>query len=244
MGHTTIPRVLALACALATGCTLVNAPSDHTGGEIELDQFCPIYADIVCRAHLDCCPTPMVSYDDCLSAVAGDCQEGLVPLATDPRTGYSPDAAARVVAQGSALAASCDLGIVDFFVRRDGLQGALAGTVEPGGACMDATGFEAPAMWSCTDLTQSCRPGAPSWRCAPRSPAGEACFIDFDCQEGTYCDALVIGIMGTCRPQGATAATCTKDTQCQSLICEGGSCLARDVTNTYCNFRPGSMMTM
>jgi len=225
-----------LAAIALAGCSLVNPPSDHRGGEIPLERFCPELADLVCQAHLDCCSTPVATYSDCFAAFESDCEENLVPIGMDPRAGYSPDAAARSLAAGRALAERCDTGLVDWISARDGLQGALAGTVVPGGECVaGVSDLSGATLLSCQDLDQACRAlvGFP-WRCGPRAPVNAECYIDQDCVPEAYCSSVLLTV-GQCLPRRGNGDVCMQSEQCQSLICLEGHCAARTVESTYCS---------
>lgn len=238
-------RPLLALLALLPACSIVNGTGDHQGGEIPVDQFCLEYADLGCRAHLDCCATPSVTYEQCLTEWVSACQRMPTPaqpsfegIARDARTGYSADAAARSIARGRQLTATCDVAIVDWFVERDGLQGAMLGTVPAGGACMEAGGgFEAAPLFSCSDFSQSCRAGVPEWRCAPRLAAGSdgQCYLDLDCVEGAFCEQIG-DLPGRCVAKAGEGGRCSESAGCQSLVCgAGGTCAPRDAQAIYCS---------
>lgn len=224
-------------CTLLSGCTLINPPSAHTGGEIPVERFCDELADLSCQGHIDCCPISVRTYDECIAQVAADCRTGLEPYGTDPRAGYDVDAAARALDAGRDLAARCDPAIVDWFTARDGLQGALTGTVAPGAECVsEAADVSVPALLSCEDLGQVCRvQGGFPWRCGPRSELSGPCHLDLDCMPDAYCNGEVVLLSaGQCMPRRATGDACTGDEQCTSQICVDGLCVARTIENTYC----------
>lgn len=244
-------RSIPVLSVVLAGCAIVNSTGEHQGGEVPVERLCEDYAELGCRAHLDCCSTATITYEDCLREWIAACRTPVGPnavsfesIARDPRTGYSPDAAARVLARGRELAASCDVGIIEWLTDRGGLSGALTGTVTGGGICMRGDSFALEALFSCADFSQSCRAMSPDWRCAPRIPGGgdESCYLDFDCTDDAYCQMLGPMLPGRCVTRSPDGGSCRDAAACQSLICRSdvpsGICVARDAESTYCSLSP------
>jgi hypothetical protein len=241
--HRTSALAAVVWSALAsTGCTLVNAPGEHRA-PISAADFCGPYARVACEAHYDCCPASRqitLSFDECVDAISRECAMGFGPLAIDPRTGYSPEAAARIVAEGRSYVATCDVGIRDWYTEREGFQSVLEGSVAGGEPCGTPSLSDFAPIFSCERRDQACVQGTGSeFECLARRGVGERCLLYWDCEPAMYC-AGIFGF-GTCQPRLALGAVCGNDVDCQSLVCVAGTCQARTVEEIYCELgRPAS----
>jgi hypothetical protein len=234
--------------ALAPGCLVVEAPSNHEM-PIEADDFCTRLAQVECDGFDHCCDDATVrmhapTHDACVQMVQHQCTDGSFNISVavhDRRTGYDPYYGGAVIETMRDYVSRCDPEIVRFTNRRDGLESALRGTVANGAACLDGQDITMnfAALLSCEDFSSACilRDGMHG-ECAMRRSSGDTCFLDFDCREDLYCTGLIGGhcqarlpIGGDCQ---APLSTTQQHTWCESSYCVGGHCAMPTRTNVYC----------
>jgi hypothetical protein len=120
-----------------------------------------------------------------------------------------------------------------------GLRGNFPGTESQGSDCTPKNVLDsadaAAHLLACQDPADTaCLPG-PMWKCTPRASIGGSCFSDTNCQNGLYCDNPQTALFGaTCKAVKALGASCTAGSQCESLVCKGGTCVAADDQSVYC----------
>lgn len=251
---------LAILAALAfalTGCLAVNPPSAHMGGaasdagpgdaglaRIAVGSFCPQMAQVACTGYESCCPSHSIDMMACVSALTDVCNHGLGPILLDARTGYSETVAAQVIAEGQALVATCDPGIVAWYSSRAGLQRVMQGTIAGGDSCTTRAD-DGAAYFSCMNLEQGCIGSGTSFHCTARVPTGMTCHTDADCVEGDYCQGAVagsnpiLGLPGHCALREAIGHACTTDSACETYLCDtttAHQCAALNSMNAYCGF--------
>jgi hypothetical protein len=227
-----VRRIAPLALLLG-GCSLLQDPANHMGGEVPVGTFCEHVASILCAAHQDCCETPAVSFADCLQGAADGCRAEYMPFIEDARVGYDEEAAAMALARGRALAGACDPAFLDWVRDRDGMQAALVGTIASGEVCVEGT-VDGPELFSCIERDESCQVAVGGWRCLPQVAPGRTCYLDTDCDDAHYCDAAMPGEEGICTVRGAATTECTEARTCQSLFCNAGRCADRDPELVFC----------
>lgn len=246
---------------LLCGCSLVNDPSAHTGGDggydagpqdagpppIQGTEFCQRYAELVCDASSECCSTAPDPFDRtaCITDISQMCREGFGTLILDPRTGYDAAAAGAVIEEGYAYVRGegahdvCDLDAIDWLVNRDGFMRVLSGTRSGGSICtpMSLVPFDYPALFSCSGSDLSCIAGSPDWVCQSRHTEGQSCALYWDCVDGMRCSPP---LTGTCQTRLPNGQACNNGTDCESLVCTGepGVCAPRTQDAIYCAFAP------
>lgn len=251
--------VLALALALAApGCLLVEPPSGHMGGAasdagppdsglapVSATAACGEIAMVACEGYETCCDSHSISMNDCITALQSACDRQLGPIFRDPKAGYDPEIAAEVVAEGRALVATCDLGVVPWYHARSGLQRVLQGTVAPSQQCATSAD-DAAAYFSCMDFSNGCIGDASSgFYCAARRATGFACHTDLDCVEADYCEGApgsnpIFGLPGRCQPRLAVGTACTIDAACATYLCDTRTthqCAAVTQQTAYCGLQ-------
>jgi hypothetical protein len=161
----------------------------------------------------------------CVSAFTDSCNHALGPVLLDARTGYSETVAAQVIAEGQALVAACDMGIVAWYSSRAGLQRVMQGTVAGGDVCTTHAD-DAAAYFSCMNLAQGCIGSSGNFHCTMRLATGMSCHVDADCVEADYCQGAtpgsnpIFGFPGTCQPREATGLPCTTNSACMTYLCD------------------------
>lgn len=238
-----------------SGCLAVNPPSAHMGGTgsdggvgdgglagIPVGSFCPEIARIACAGYETCCPSPTIDTPMCESLFTDTCNRGLGPILLDAKAGYSETVAAQVAAEGQALIASCDIGIVAWYNSRAGLQRVFQGTIAGGDVCATRAD-DAAAYFSCMNLVQGCIGSAGNFHCTARLATGMTCHADPDCVEGDYCQGSapgsnpIFGLPGHCAPREANGAPCTANGACMTYLCDTmgtHQCVALDQPRAYC----------
>lgn len=227
-------RIHAVLCMalLASACSVVNDPDRHTGGgpggpePISAADLCGELTGAVCHARTDCCPEPGgPTLDECRDAIFLQCTNAWGALAIDPRTGYDPDEAGRVLARGWDLATSCETEYFDWvaFETFD----MFTGTIPGGGSCAIPSEDELATIFQCTDGNLCRNQGVVDFQCAPRSGPRGDCRNNFECRSDLYCEITGDLRMGQCQRRKPDGAACdpTAD-ECQSLACNG-TCIGR-----------------
>lgn len=213
----------------------VTTPGDELGTSITPEQVCNAFANLYCSAAVRCCPDLSLSSPEeletyranCIATSLATCTEGSQPIFADPRTGFDPARAAAALEAGEALARQCSVGLAEWSgsIQR-GILSALTGTVPTGGACSFDDGG---GLFSCRDA--ACLPAAGTLDpvCQPRACGGDACFdhrgilelaqlADAGCADGLFCASSAGG--ATCAPLIADELPCTRNSQCESRVCQ------------------------
>lgn len=242
-----LAAVLLCSASMALpACSFVNDADDHQrGGGLEPvapSEFCAELSELVCSAHLDCCPTATLDLNDCVSAFTSGCASEFGAIAADPRAGYDPLGAAEVLRQGREFAQGCDPAVASWITARSGLLSVFAGTVEGGGTCTPNSATDFAAFFSCQETDQACvQVSADRWICADRLGVGESCTADTDCLDGLWCDGAGLFVAGSCAERRVAGEPCPKNQACQSLACatpaDGGTegtCVEATADAVYC----------
>src|SRR5450432_1755051 len=236
------------------GGTVVVAPLDS--GPIAADQICPSLARAACEGAHRCCSTfagTDAAITDCLAAQTTQCQTQLLPLVSDTRSGYDPQAAAAAVSTYRTALATCDLSFVEYASARDGLLRMFAGTVAAGGACPPADLNDGAAIVSCLAPAICHVAGVGGARltgiCEPVSASTRPCLLDTECDPhlSLRCDFNSpvsgnvsssgeegLGLHGHCVARLADGTACARATECTSLVCENKRCAPRTSDRVYC----------
>ncbi len=243
---------VAFLLSLLAGCSLVNDPGDHMGGAsptpdatidatdtpdadastpdadaapapIPAAEFCSELVELYCNARKRCCAgAEDENIDTCRNERAGPCANFIGGYATDSRNNYDPQRAAEVIAEGAALAETCDEDIVKWFATRDGIARVLRGTIPEAQGCSALNG----TYLACV-RPLACRGGAAVLgTCRPLAEEGEPCDGDLECVEPLQCD------VGACRARRANGSMCEGIYDCESLTCTEMICAPG--TDTYC----------
>jgi hypothetical protein len=237
------------------GCLLVTPPSGHMSGDagmpgndanlapVSATAACGEIATVACTGYENCCHDGhTVTMNDCITYLQTSCDSRLGAVFRDARTGYDPDIAAEVLAEGRALVAACDPGIIAWYNSRNGLQRAMQGTVGPSLLCA-SHGDDTPAFFSCSDFTTGCiGDNAAGYYCSQRRTTGLQCHSDQDCIADDYCEGMpgsnpILGLPGQCQRRRANGMSCTTDGACDSYLCDtmtAHACVAVTATNAYC----------
>lgn len=227
---------LALVAALAApACTLVLDSDRHQSDVVPVPatQFCAQLAAMGCASVRDCCMRPDLDLASCTQAVAVECANDFGALGIDPRTGYDDVQAGFALAEARELAATCDPALYAWINAPTGFRSALAGTVPYGGSC-DPTLMDTTPLLSCAD-DGVCTLMGTEWFCNPPVPRGEECSFDGACEPGLRCTALVQFIgTGSCQPLKAVGADCTRDSECETYLCDT-TCRDATVVEAYCS---------
>ncbi|HVU01834.1 MAG TPA: hypothetical protein VHE30_08780 [Polyangiaceae bacterium] len=223
---------------------LVNA-SDPNRNDIPGGQVCERIATIQCAAEATCCSNPGRSFDACKTTMKQGCvsQLYLDAITGSGITGYDQARAKTIFENYESRAHACDTGVTAWGATLDGLRGLVTGTRSSGQTCQPSVteladnAKIAPYLASCSDPGNSaCFPTLTSWTCSPRDVAGGKCFTDNNCQDGLYCtNTKALNIAGgNCAAQKADGSSCELQTECQSLLCKGGTCQPVTADNVFC----------
>lgn len=227
-----------LVLVLLSGCSVVNDSSDHRGGvaadagrdadaapsPIEVADLCSALVAVYCEARIACCPAAEgEDVDQCRAERMRACQDVYGEVAADPQTGYDPEEAARVIAEGEALAAECDTDIVEWFLTRDGLVRMLEGTIQENRTCsiFDATYF------AC-DKPLICKVQGLGTQCLDEAKKGDACATDYECKFPLQCEDR------ECAEPIREGGACQSPLDCESLSCGAGMTCEPRTTAVFC----------
>ncbi len=247
-----------IACDSTSGHAATADASDATcpaGGNfsapgsnvVAADGVCQRTAELQCAGERCCCTDnarAFASREDCITAMHDGCvqaQNGQMAT-VDPRAGYDTAAATSAFDGLGHYVSTCDVGVVAWGVTTAGLAGMMKGTVEAGGNCWNpiTDGVDLPAFVSCKD-GNACLPDPgkvySTWTCKPRGQSGEICLGDFSCVDGLRCDPNLStnpAQLGHCTDRLPLGESCDRGLACQSLFCEGGTCVEPSVNRAYC----------
>ncbi len=231
---------VAFLLVLALGCSVVNDPDDHRpGGDLDpvaANEFCSEVAEVLCEGHVDCCSTPSVDLEPCITDMTRRCTSTIGEILLDPRTGYDPRVAAEVSMEGRGYTASCDTALAAWGGDRMGFLRVLRGTVEPGGECTPDGWLDFAAQYSCEDLGQACvSSGGGRSYCVDLGSEGDTCRRNDDCLAAFYCEGFQPFISeGTCMAELPVGAACDEATDCASTVCESNVCVELSQETFYC----------
>lgn len=238
------PGAVTGASGGATATPTAIAPAD----------LCGALAQAACEGAQRCCQAPAQPLAACVTAQVSSCQKQLMPMISDARSGYSPEAAAHVIATFQSMASTCDPALVDWASPRTGLLGMFAGSVKSQGSCPPKDTSDGAAVVSCSGAEICHIAGVGQARLTgtcglPRASAA-TCLIDTECDpaQRLRCDfespvagnvastsaEQSLGLHGHCVARLADGAKCARATECSSLVCENKLCVPRTVDRVYC----------
>lgn len=263
-------RALTVALALCLGgCSLVFDPGNHMGGvvgtdagamdagtdagedagppTVPLSAICDEFATIYCDAVRNCCGRvpDRATWDDteCRGLARGICSDAYDLVEERSALEYDPAAAWETVETGRGFATSCDLGVQDWYLDREGFLASIVGTIEPGGDCTprdprNRDDLTASAL-SCAGDQRCIMAGMGRWLCGMPAAHGQECTVAFDCVAGSRCTRDGLFARGVCAATGEPAGSqCVAGDECDSFICDGPvlaqTCAARTQDNAYC----------
>lgn len=209
---------------------------------VEAGAVCGRLAVIQCIAERDCCDDPGRDLATCLQEQTDVCDTELLAdrVSLQAAAGFDEDRAERALGELESLARDCDPDITAYSLSQEGFGSIFAGTVSPGQNCrptnLNDRAMAGAALVACSgDGTHACLPSASMWRCEPRAESGGACFTDNNCLDDLYCDNTPLSLAGgTCVARNADGATCAGFTECLSLACVDGMCVAPSAQSAYC----------
>lgn len=214
-----------------------DAGSAPDRNDVTAGELCDRLATIQCAGAAHCCDTFSGDFAACKSTALATCNSELRldTIAGDARVGFDAAATSAAFMSYEMRASTCDDSIPKWAVSSSGFMSGFTGTVAADGDCMPMDGLAAgmselfAALASCNRAAGlACLPAMDGWKCAARAPAGGACILDFNCQDGLYCDGAVFGNLtsGTCTTGKAAGADCGFATECASLVCAKDKCAA------------------
>jgi hypothetical protein len=249
------------ACGSGSSDVVDDAGASGTGGKDTFDaghdaqrnavtpgELCERLSTLQCAGEAFCCDSPGRTNKECKSEMLAGCKKvvHLDEIAMNPTTGFDAARAEAAFAGFEKLAEKCDPSIAAWGSSADGLRGLLQGTVRPGGNCAPrgaATSMAvvAAALASCeepeayTCLPRSTRlSGTFDWTCAEQSEAGGACFSDYNCEDGLFCDNPKRLLGARCKTRKAEGSACKLPNECASLFCRNDACAPADSQAAYC----------
>ncbi len=246
--------VILLPILLASACSLVNDPSGHLvpgdgmdGGadasvpRVERDDYCPAFARTACEARgADCCDDPSFDVEACTRQLQMACGAAFGAIIADDRITWDAEAAGRAVASGSALAATCDPDVADWYISREGFYGPARGSIPGGGECTPRGMMEIDflvANLACERKDQICQQSGERWLCVDALRDGEVCRYGLECAS-LRCEHAGGFMPRRCGSGEPTGSSCTWEDECASSICLGPvlgkTCRARTQANVYC----------
>jgi hypothetical protein len=221
-----------------------DAGSDPNRNMVGPGALCARWAMIQCAGEAHCCTNRTRTTEACRADVTMICSQQwyLDQIAMNPVTNFDPAAAANAFGQLEQKASQCDIAIAAWAGSDAGLRGILKGTVAPGASCKPTQNLSdrptaGAALASCTNISNTaCLPMSllGDWTCAPRNRAGGACATDNNCVTGTYCHNPTMAFLAKCADLMPLGAACTEGSQCSSLFCKAGACVAADQQVAYC----------
>jgi hypothetical protein len=228
-----------------SGGDAFDAGSAEDRNAVTPGKICDRLATILCASEVSCCDNPGRDFAACKTAVNKSCADDLMfdAIAGQKPAGFDAAQAKVVFTELERLASTCDLSIAEYSEGPDGLRTIFKGTIAPGGDCTPANAADKAmaggSLASCTMNNEyACLPGVPPlpWKCSERGGSGDRCFSDVNCNEGLFCDNpdLTVNLKSECMARKAEGASCKTANECETLICKGGKCAAKEQQNAYC----------
>lgn len=220
------------------------AGDDPNRNHVQPGGLCARLAVIQCAAEAHCCFAPGRTVADCETSIRTSCSNELYldQIASNAITGFDANAAISVYTELENKSAACDIGIASWGLVA--LRSILKGTRAPNQSCkppgtsaLNDKPAQAAALASCTNLeTNACLPMSllGDWTCAAKSGSGGNCITDDNCQMGMYCRNPNMQPLGKCAQRLTLGATCTNGTDCASLYCKSGKCVAPEQQVAFC----------
>jgi hypothetical protein len=222
-----------------------DAGSAEDRNAVTPGKICDRLATILCASEAACCDKPGRDFATCKTAINKSCTDDLMfdSIAGQKAAGFDAAQAKVVFTELERLASTCDLSIADYSEGKDGLRTIFKGTIAPGADCTPVNGTDKAmaggALASCTmNNDYACLPAVPPlpWKCSDRGSKDQSCFSDVNCKEGLFCDNpdLTVNLKSKCMARKAEAASCKTANECETLLCKGGKCVAKEQQNAYC----------
>ncbi|MCB9591152.1 MAG: hypothetical protein H6719_00345 [Sandaracinaceae bacterium] len=222
--------------------------SDAGSEGLDPAEYCRRGAEESCAAVTRCCSAVPAGFDEagCVAETRSTC-DALVTAALDrDYFAWDPMGAWRAVEEGRALASTCELSVVNFYVRRQGYYDGLVGLRTNGESCTPVSRTPTEiglAVLSCERDHACVEAPANTWTCRPLGAAGATCDYALQCAGmAPRCTSTGIGA-GSCGAGELAGELCRASDECLSLSCEMetivvsrcGNALTQD--EVYC---PGS----
>jgi len=228
--------------AVARDKPAFDAGTDPDRNAVDVGSICDRLATLQCAAEATCCDAPGRTQAACKQAMKSRCDMDAMADAVAARSeaAFDADRAEQVFAQLERSMGACDPEVVAYGASRDGLGSLFAGTVAADGDCTPDNPLNAvmggAALVACAERErQACLPSVGRWTCTTRSAIGGKCFSDDNCEEGAYCDNPMLDVRGsTCKRRKPDGSACALTTECRSLFCHDGECVAPSVQLAYC----------
>jgi hypothetical protein len=244
-GTTIPPTSMPMAGGAASnGLPPFDAGSDPNRNHVVAGQLCSRLAVIQCAAEQHCCNNPGRTASQCQTQSVSDCmtEPSIDQLAAVKSTGFDPTITAMVFDELERRSAECDVGLAEWSVGPSGVRTILQGTIGANASCKPTGDInnkvnQGAALASCTNSeTMGCLPMSllGGWTCAPKSGADGKCLTDDNCMTGLFCCNPAMTPFGKCAERKDVGASCKSATECTSLICKNGSCVAADQQSAFC----------
>ncbi len=209
------------------------------GPGVTIDEFCPMFVDLVCGSVRTCCSRAPAGWDDasCRTRYTDVCAQTTQRVRDYAYLEWDDAAAHRALAEGAAYIATCATDIQDWYIDLDGFFAPINGTRGRGVECTptnDTNTYEVlAAILSCQPGLRCIR-GSGRWNCLDPSPNGMPCSLAFDCADPTArCTRRVFNAV--CESPGEeTGSICATADECESLVCRGLRCEPATQDNVYC----------
>jgi hypothetical protein len=207
--------------------------------------LCTRFAAIQCAGEQRCCDAPTRTVERCESDLAQNCEQTayLDQIAVSPLSGFDASAAELAFTELEQRTSRCDPSIAGFVLSDQGLRGAFLGTLAQGESCDPVGGVTgnrgvvAASLSACKHAQGlACLPASliGGWSCAPKQAVGQSCLTDDNCESSAACNNFSEPALGSCVAHLPLGAACTYASECESLYCDGQSCVAADVQAVYC----------
>lgn len=220
------------------------AGDDPNRNNVQPGMLCARLAVIQCAAEAHCCFAPGRTVEECERELRQTCNDELYldTIAASSITGFDAAAAAAAYSELERRSSECDLGIAAWGLTA--LRGILKGTKNPNQSCKPAgvaaindKEAQAAALASCAQIEDyACLPMSllGDWTCAPKNASGGNCVTEDNCQPGMYCRNPNMQLLGKCAQRLELGASCTNGSECSSLYCKAGKCVAAEQQVAFC----------
>lgn len=227
----------------------VDAGADAGPSGVALDDFCDMFAPIVCEGVASCCSRAPGSWDrtTCIANYQDVCGEMTQRVRDYAFLDWDPVAATAALAQGQAYIDACDPMIQSWLLDlEDGYLAPIDGNRARGAVC---TPSSTTNTYELLASALSCQPGlrcikgaGEVWNCLDPAALGQPCSSAFDCAStSARCERDLNPFRGTCGAPGeAIGSLCYAADECESLVCRPdpgtlpNRCQAATQDNIYC----------
>jgi hypothetical protein len=228
-----------------------DAGTDPSRNRVQPGGICQRLATLQCAGEAYCCTSPGRTFGACFTRQADLCTQELQLdlIAADRVAGFDAEMTAEALTHFEQMAADCDPDITVWGASMDGLRRMLQGTVQPADSCMPPEDIPSVAAYgaalaSCAQgATHACLFGGDgpipfpptSATCTERGQPGAVCFVDTNCIDTLYCENPDGQYStGTCAARKPIGASCASELECESRVCNAGSCSERSQQAAFC----------